>query len=190
MRSLAIALAALATTATAQRVSFPGLPSCAGTCVTSDFGGCGPLDIKCICSNKSLIDGLACCVSTTCNAQEQGNVISFANSFCGSYSVSDLPQAATCAPGAASTPTAAASASTTATGSSASVTATTTGASSSAAATTGTNAAASTSSSSSSSSSPSSSAAAASPSATGSANKIEAAAFGVAALVFGALAAM
>ena len=51
-------------------VGEPGLPSCAGNCVSS-FGGCQQLDVKCICSDSTLIANLACCVSTACDAADQ-----------------------------------------------------------------------------------------------------------------------
>lgn len=52
--------------------NIPGLPKCAGSCVTGDsFGGCKLSDIKCICSNKSYLAGLACCVSKSCDAADQ-----------------------------------------------------------------------------------------------------------------------
>ncbi|TKX25331.1 CFEM domain-containing protein 3 [Elsinoe australis] len=175
MRSFSIvAFLAYITAAAAQA---QGLPQCAGTCVGTDFGGCGSFNVTCICSNKPLIDNLACCVSTACNAEQQTQVINFANGLCAGNGVTDLPQSATCASGASSgTATASASGSSTAAGTSAT--------------TTGTGAAASSTGSSSRSSSGSASSAAATPSSTGSANKIEAAAFGIGALVFGALAAM
>ena len=49
----------------------PGLPQCAGGCISSDFGGCGALDAECICNNSDLIANLACCVSTSCDAEGQ-----------------------------------------------------------------------------------------------------------------------
>ncbi|KAF4555272.1 CFEM domain-containing protein 2 [Elsinoe fawcettii] len=176
MRSFTLAVLAFATAVAAQ-ANIPGLPPCAGTCVTSDFGGCGPLNITCICANKPLIDGLACCVSTACDAPQQSSVISFANALCGGNGVTDLPQSATCASGASTTSPASASGATT-TGSSA---AATTGPGSSSARSTG-SAASSPTGSATTSATPASS--------TGSASRIEGAIFGVAALVFGALAAM
>lgn len=62
-------LAALVTISSAATV--PGLPSCAGSCVGTDFGGCGTLNVQCICSNTALIASLACCVSTACDAADQ-----------------------------------------------------------------------------------------------------------------------
>lgn len=55
-----------------------GLPACAANgCVTSDYGGCEALDIECICTQGDWIAGLACCVSTACDAAgQEGNVSS------------------------------------------------------------------------------------------------------------------
>lgn len=66
MRSTTFAIAGLMVSV----VSGVGLPACAGSCVTT-FGSCGNLDVKCICSSTNLIAGLACCVSTACNAADQ-----------------------------------------------------------------------------------------------------------------------
>ncbi|KAG8624134.1 hypothetical protein KVT40_009110 [Elsinoe batatas] len=173
MRSFIVVLAAFATAVAAQG---QGLPPCAGSCVTSDFGGCGGLNVTCICSNKPLIDGLACCVSTACDAQQQQDVINFANALCGSSGVTDLPQSATCASGTRPTGSVVPGSS-----SASASDATTTGSSASS---TGTGSV--------SPSSTGSAATSAAPSAspTGAASRIEAAVFGVGALVFGALAAL
>ncbi|OJD32801.1 cfem domain [Diplodia corticola] len=78
------------------------LPKCAQSCVGTDFGGCGTLDVQCICTNKSLISGLACCVSTSCDEADQQTVIAFAQNLCKPQGVTDLPTSATCASGASS----------------------------------------------------------------------------------------
>ena len=67
MFSSLAALALLATTALAQ---IPGLPTCAQGCITN-YGGCNQVDVKCICSNKPLLETLSCCVSQNCDAQGQ-----------------------------------------------------------------------------------------------------------------------
>ncbi|KAH9826141.1 GPI-anchored CFEM domain protein [Teratosphaeria destructans] len=79
----------------------PGLPACAASCVTN-FGSCNQLDVKCICSSKTLIADLACCVSKVCDAAAQASTITFANALCQGQGVNDLPQTATCASTAAS----------------------------------------------------------------------------------------
>ncbi|KAK1071206.1 hypothetical protein LTR74_003587 [Friedmanniomyces endolithicus] len=84
-------------------VSIPGLPACAGNCVTS-FGNCAQLAVACICSDTTLLANLACCVGSNCDAADQNTTITFADALCAGQSVTNLPMAATCAPGAASTP--------------------------------------------------------------------------------------
>lgn len=64
------AFALLAFLSVAFGLSIPGLPDCASNCVTS-LGNCNQLDINCICSDTSLISGLACCVSKTCDSSDQ-----------------------------------------------------------------------------------------------------------------------
>ncbi|KAL1643538.1 hypothetical protein SLS58_004898 [Diplodia intermedia] len=85
------------------------LPQCAQSCIGSDFGGCGTLDVQCICDNKTLISDLACCVSTGCDAADQKTVIEFAQNLCKPQGVTDLPTSATCASGASSSATGSAS---------------------------------------------------------------------------------
>ncbi|KAK7542561.1 uncharacterized protein J3D65DRAFT_220608 [Phyllosticta citribraziliensis] len=81
------------------------LPVCAQSCVGNDFGGCQTLDVACICGNKPLIAGLACCVSQRCNLDDQTNVIDFANRLCRPRGVNDLPTTATCPSSTSSVPT-------------------------------------------------------------------------------------
>ncbi|KAK0909286.1 hypothetical protein LTR02_004416 [Friedmanniomyces endolithicus] len=118
-----VLLAALASVAVS--VSIPGLPACAGNCVTS-FGNCAQLAVGCICSDTTLLANLACCVGSNCDAADQNKAtrfgkldrgvietlanmcntatITFADALCAGQSVTNLPMAATCAPGADSTP--------------------------------------------------------------------------------------
>ncbi|KAM0701281.1 hypothetical protein Q7P35_011642 [Cladosporium inversicolor] len=103
----AITLTAVALLSTLAAAQIPGLPTCATSCVGTSFGSCGNLDVKCICSNTELLSGLACCVSTACEAADQEKTIQFANSLCGGQGVNNLPQSATCAAGAASSTAAA-----------------------------------------------------------------------------------
>ena len=67
----AITLTAVALLSTLAAAQIPGLPTCATSCVGNSFGSCGSLDVKCICSNTELLSGLACCVSTACDAADQ-----------------------------------------------------------------------------------------------------------------------
>ncbi len=48
----------------------PGIPTCAFDCI-SGYGGCGQLDVGCICSNTAYIAHMACCVSKSCNKADQ-----------------------------------------------------------------------------------------------------------------------
>lgn len=65
-----------------------GLPSCAANgCVTSDYGGCEALDIECICTQGDWIAGLACCVSTACDAAGQEGMLDEHCTFAASYVV-------------------------------------------------------------------------------------------------------
>ncbi|GAB7345399.1 hypothetical protein MBLNU457_3740t1 [Dothideomycetes sp. NU457] len=101
MRFILVSILALAAAASAANI--PGLPSCAGSCVSTDFGGCGSLNVTCICSNGPLIANLACCVSKVCDQADQDSTIKFADALCQGNGVTNLPTAATCAPGAQST---------------------------------------------------------------------------------------
>lgn len=68
MRACLLPLALLPALITAY--SAPGLPQCAGNCING-YGGCNVLQVKCICSNTSLLSDLACCVSKKCSAADQ-----------------------------------------------------------------------------------------------------------------------
>lgn len=71
MRSVSLAVATLLLGFShAQNQNIPGLPECAGSCI-GNFGGCGALDVDCICSNSDLLSNLACCVSVECSQQDQ-----------------------------------------------------------------------------------------------------------------------
>ncbi|KAB2571564.1 putative cfem domain protein [Lasiodiplodia theobromae] len=109
------------------------LPQCAQSCVGTDFGGCSTLDVECICNNKDLITGLACCVSTSCDAADQQTVIDFAQNLCKPQGVTDLPTTATCASGASSATGSASSGSSSASSTAASASASATGSAASAA---------------------------------------------------------
>ncbi|CAK1368076.1 unnamed protein product [Cercospora beticola] len=89
-------LAGVALLASVALAQIPGLPSCAQGCITN-YGGCNQVDVACICSNQPLLETLSCCVSQNCDQSGIDEVISFANALCGSYGVTTLPTAATCA---------------------------------------------------------------------------------------------
>ncbi|CAK3844084.1 Hypothetical predicted protein [Lecanosticta acicola] len=119
-------LALLASSVVAQGTA--GLPSCATSCI-SNYGGCNQVDVKCICSNTQLLETLSCCVSQKCSSDDQKKVVQFADTLCGSYGVTTLPQAASCA---AATSTASSGSGTATSPSTASATATGTASSSAA----------------------------------------------------------
>ncbi|KAM0305547.1 hypothetical protein HYE67_008527 [Fusarium culmorum] len=87
------------------------LPKCAQPCVdqyTTGGGvaGCGQLDIKCICSNKNFLSGIACCLEKECDAQGKETAVKYAKQICATAGVTDLPDDVTCDKSAASSGTA------------------------------------------------------------------------------------
>ncbi|KAG5664111.1 hypothetical protein KAF25_006696 [Fusarium avenaceum] len=108
------------------------LPTCAQPCVdkyTTGGGvaGCGQLDIKCICSNKDFLSGIACCLEEKCDAEGRDTAVKYAKQICSSSGVTDLPDEVKCDKSAASgtatdktTPTSSATSETSAASSSAS----------------------------------------------------------------------
>ncbi|PLB46965.1 hypothetical protein P170DRAFT_428217 [Aspergillus steynii IBT 23096] len=103
---LSLALAACLSTAAAQGLD--SLPSCAKGCATDAIPDhCGMIDVGCICSDKSFISSISCCVSSKCSDDDQKSrlvpaVIQFANQICSGAGVKDLPKSASCASGASS----------------------------------------------------------------------------------------
>ncbi|KAF4962710.1 hypothetical protein FSARC_9271 [Fusarium sarcochroum] len=96
------------------------LPTCAQPCVdqyTTGKGvaGCGQFDFKCICSNKSFLSGIACCLEKECDKAGRESAVKYAKQICSTAGVKDLPDEVTCdksaASGSASTPTSSASSS-------------------------------------------------------------------------------
>lgn len=80
MRFTSITLfAAFSALAVAQLESL-GIPKCALDCFGKNQGDCGPTDVKCLCSNSTLISAIACCVSKDCPAEEQKCKYSIAKS--------------------------------------------------------------------------------------------------------------
>ncbi|KAH8422909.1 CFEM domain-containing protein [Aspergillus melleus] len=98
---VSLALAACLSTAAAQGLD--SLPSCAKDCATDAIPDhCGTIDVGCICSDKSFITSISCCVSKKCSEDDQKTVIQFANQICSGAGVKDLPKSASCASGASS----------------------------------------------------------------------------------------
>ncbi|KAF2148246.1 hypothetical protein K461DRAFT_282672 [Myriangium duriaei CBS 260.36] len=189
MRSFVYTAVAIASALAVQAAAPPGLPDCTANCIDSTYGGCGSFNIKCICGSSTWIAGLACCISKVCSPADQETTIKFADNLCAANGVTTLQSTATCAPG--QTPSFVAGATNTGSASGGSSSASTTG-SSAASASGSSSSGTATSSMSSGATAGSQTAASSSASAshTGSANKVEAAAFGVGAVVFGALAAL
>ncbi|KAF5616651.1 cell wall protein [Fusarium sp. NRRL 52700] len=93
------------------------LPTCAEPCVTKyttggGIAGCGQLDVKCICSNKDFLSGIACCLEDKCDASGKEAAVKYAKQICSTAGVTNLPDEVTCDKNAASgTPTSSASSS-------------------------------------------------------------------------------
>ncbi|KAM0287689.1 hypothetical protein ACHAQH_000219 [Verticillium albo-atrum] len=109
MNLIAASLLALVGLVAAQ--STGDLPRCAQPCVIAattggNIGGCGQFDVECICSNKSFLDDMACCLADSCSQQEQQAAVDFAKRLCRGSGVTDLPDSVVCST-AASTATAA-----------------------------------------------------------------------------------
>ncbi|KAL2153019.1 hypothetical protein VTH82DRAFT_4174 [Thermothelomyces myriococcoides] len=76
------------------------LPTCAQTCagslLSSSIGDCGRGDVKCICSNKSFLSDIACCLADDCSPQDQERAVDAARDLCSGFGVTDLPDEVTC----------------------------------------------------------------------------------------------
>ncbi|KAM0564248.1 hypothetical protein ACHAPJ_000458 [Fusarium lateritium] len=83
------------------------LPTCAQPCVDqyttgSGVAGCGQFDFKCICSNKSFLSGIACCLEKECDKAGRESAVKYAKQICSTAGVKDLPDEVTCDKSAAS----------------------------------------------------------------------------------------
>ncbi|KAK2748264.1 hypothetical protein FQN57_000922 [Myotisia sp. PD_48] len=95
MKLSAIALAGIIATVSAQ--SLADLPSCAQNCVGNSLPeSCGPIDIKCICSNQAFLSGLSCCVAKACSPTDIGRTLTVARGLCSVAGVTNLPTSASC----------------------------------------------------------------------------------------------
>lgn len=94
--STTLTLTAFGAVALAQ-VNLGDLPSCARACIGTSVNvpGCTGLDIRCICSNESFLNDVACCLSRECNQADQQNAASFASSLCSSAGV-NVPSEVVC----------------------------------------------------------------------------------------------
>ncbi|KAF2098764.1 hypothetical protein NA57DRAFT_76003 [Rhizodiscina lignyota] len=102
---LLTAVASFVAVALAQ-VDTSSLPDCSKACVGNSIAqsGCGSIDASCICHNSTLISGLACCVSKTCQQADIDKTIQFADNICKPFKV-NLPTSASCTSSASSTGT-------------------------------------------------------------------------------------
>ncbi|CZT01520.1 hypothetical protein WAI453_006962 [Rhynchosporium graminicola] len=80
-----------------------GVPACAQPCVVkftsgggSSIAGCNRIDVACICSNKSFINDIACCLSDQCSKPEQDKAVTYALALCKANQVQDLPTSVSC----------------------------------------------------------------------------------------------
>ncbi|KAL2072531.1 hypothetical protein VTL71DRAFT_11874 [Oculimacula yallundae] len=81
-----------------------GVPSCATPCVNqfttgggNAIAGCNRLDAACICSNKSFLSDIACCLVDKCSVADQQKATNYALAFCQANQVTGLPTAVSCA---------------------------------------------------------------------------------------------
>ncbi|KAH8685562.1 hypothetical protein BGZ60DRAFT_522852 [Tricladium varicosporioides] len=82
------------------------LPDCGKACAnlyfTSNstmFANCATKDVACICTNKTFIDLISCCIFSNCNAADQQTVVDFATNLCDQVVISgtpSLPTSASC----------------------------------------------------------------------------------------------
>ncbi|KAM6486129.1 hypothetical protein HDV62DRAFT_353210 [Trichoderma sp. SZMC 28011] len=101
-----------------------GIPTCATGCVTqfttgTSIAGCGQLDIACICKNADFLNGIACCLASSCDQAAQTQAVNYAKQICSSAGVS-TPDSVVCNEKSSSSSTEASHESTTASESSSS----------------------------------------------------------------------
>ncbi|PYH94446.1 putative CFEM domain protein [Aspergillus ellipticus CBS 707.79] len=102
LRHVSVALLASLSSVVAQGME--GLPACARDCATNSIPkSCKAIDVNCICSDKSFITGISCCVANACSLQDQQAALTFAQQICGGAGVTDLPQSASCTSGSTET---------------------------------------------------------------------------------------
>ncbi|KAJ4314980.1 hypothetical protein N0V84_008606 [Fusarium piperis] len=76
------------------------LPRCAQPCVNryttgSGIAGCGQFDFRCICSNESFLDGIACCLEGECDDAGKQAAVDYAQQICSTSGV-DVPNEVVC----------------------------------------------------------------------------------------------
>ncbi|KAI8691007.1 hypothetical protein LRP88_08284 [Fusarium phalaenopsidis] len=76
------------------------LPTCAQPCVDKyttgkGIAGCGQFDFKCICSNESFLDGIACCLEDECDEKGKEAAVDYAKKICSTSGV-EVPDEVVC----------------------------------------------------------------------------------------------
>ncbi|KAL6250760.1 hypothetical protein RBB50_003063 [Rhinocladiella similis] len=104
--------------------SSPSIPSCANTCITDALPASCNLNPSCICTTKSFISSISCCIYNSCDVSDQQAALAYAHSICDPVGGSTLlPASAGCTANSTSSATSGSSGGTaaaTTTGSSAS----------------------------------------------------------------------
>ncbi|CAI7639311.1 unnamed protein product [Penicillium pancosmium] len=98
LSQLTLALAALLTTAAAQGLG--DLPDCARSCATDAIPSSCGIDVKCICTTKSFLNDISCCVADKCSKDDQETTLKVAKSICARGGVTDVPTSVVCSTGA------------------------------------------------------------------------------------------
>ncbi|RSL49246.1 hypothetical protein CEP54_012525 [Fusarium duplospermum] len=76
------------------------IPTCAQPCVDKyttgkGIAGCGQFDFKCICSNESFLDGIACCLEDECDDKGKEATVDYAKKICSTSGV-EVPDEVVC----------------------------------------------------------------------------------------------
>ncbi|KAJ5973938.1 hypothetical protein N7481_011148 [Penicillium waksmanii] len=98
LSQLTLALAALLSTAAAQGLG--DLPDCARSCATDAIPSSCGIDVKCICTTKSFLNDISCCVADKCSKDDQETTLKVAKSICARGGVTDVPSSVVCSTGA------------------------------------------------------------------------------------------
>ncbi|GLI72286.1 hypothetical protein PoHVEF18_000456 [Penicillium ochrochloron] len=112
---LTLAAAALLVTVSAQGLD--ALPDCSKSCATSSIPASCGLNVQCICSDKSFLSNIACCVADKCSPADQEKLLEYpltnvffiaaatlqvAKGICSRGGVTDLPSTISCTSSAGS----------------------------------------------------------------------------------------
>lgn len=106
-----VVIVTLFATGITQNINIPELPVCAQGCLinaASEQSSCTGADVACLCKNYDFINVVACCISSSCNKDDQTKAINANVKLCSSANVS-IPNYLGCSPELASKFTATAS---------------------------------------------------------------------------------